>query len=544
MADSLPPDHSALPEAVAVPKRHWTFSLVWIIPIVAALVGGWVALHYILSQGPTITIDFKNAEGMEAGKTKVRYKDVDIGTVSDIRIAQDRSHVIVTARLAKQAESLVVEDTRFWVVRPRITLNRITGLGTILSGAYIGVDAGKSKKPRRNFTGLDLPPPITSDTPGRLFMLHAEDIGSLYIGAPVYFRRVPVGNVTAYTLDDDGKGVTLEIFVNAPNDRFVTSNTRFWHASGIDVALDPSGVKINTESLVSIIVGGISFQAPPEMPGTPVPANAGFTLYPDKATALKRVNQEVQTYLLYFKESVRGLSPGAPVDFRGIVVGEVKAINFEYDREAKTVRFPVEISVYPERLRSRYRKGAPRMSGLEREPHVLLERLVARGFRAQLKSANLITGQLFVALDLFPHAPKAKIDWTKQPPELPTVPGAFADMQETLANIARKLEKVPFDTLGADTHRTLKSLDATLRSADGLIRELDTAVVPELRGTLEQAQKALGNAERSLSEEAPVQQDLRDTLGEVNKAAQALRVLADYLSRHPEALIRGKKESE
>jgi paraquat-inducible protein B len=545
MTDGPPSEPPDIPHAVAVPRRRWALSLVWIIPIVAALVGGWVALHYVLSKGPTITIRFASAEGLEAGRTKVRYKDVDIGTVRNIGISEDRSHVIVTAEIAKHAENFIVDDTRFWVVRPRVTFNSVSGLGTLFSGAYIGVDAGRSNNRKTDFVGLDNPPAVTSDSRGRLFLLHAESIGSLYIGAPVYFRRVPVGNVTAYRIDEDGKGVALEIFINEPNDRLVTSNVRFWHASGIDASLEPSGLKLNTESLVSIIVGGISFQPPPDGPaGDPVGPNAAFPLYPDKATALKRTGQEVQTYLLYFSESLRGLSPGAPVDFRGIVVGEVKAISVEYDREAKLFRFPVEINIYPESMRSRYRPGASRPSPMEREPHVLLDRLVARGFRAQLKSANLITGQLYVALDFYPRAPKATTDWKKTPPVMPTVPGALEDIQETLRSIAGKLDKVPFDAIGTNLDKTLKSLDTTLRGADQVVRQLDESVLPEMRGTLEQARKALGNAERALSSDAPVQEDLRDTLGEVNRAAQALRVLADYLSRHPEALIRGKREED
>lgn len=545
MTERVPPDDPAIPDAVAVPRRRGTFSLVWLIPLVAALVGAWVALHYMLAQGPTITIDFKNAEGLETGKTKIRYKNVDIGTVTKIDIARDHSHVIVTANLVKQAENLVFEDTRFWVVRPRISLNSVTGLGTLLSGAYIGVDVGKSGKPAKHFTGLDVPPAVTSDAPGRQFVLHAENIGSLYIGAPVYFRRVPVGNVTGYKLDQDGKGVTMGIFINAPEDRLVTSNARFWHASGIDLSLDATGVKLNTPSLTSILVGGISFQPPDDGPvGTPVDANARFTLYPDKASALKRTGQEVQTYLLYFPESLRGLSPGAPVDFHGIVIGEVKSVSMEYDRETKTLRFPVEINIFPERMRSRYRPGAPQMSAMEREPRVLLDRLVSRGFRAQLKSANLLTGQLFIALDFFPHAPKAKIDWSKTPVVLPTMPGALSDIQESLGEIVKKLNKVPFDAIGTDLDRTLRQFDTTLQSTDKAIRQLDTSVLPELRTTLDQAHKALGNAERALATDSPVQQDLHDSLNEVSRAAQALRVLADYLSRHPESLIRGKARDE
>jgi paraquat-inducible protein B len=540
--ENLPSGASPIPHALPVPKRRWAVNIVWLIPLVAALVGGWVAIHYLMQRGSSITIEFANADGLEAGKTKVRYKEVDIGTVSAIAIAKDRSHVIVTAKMAKQAEDLLVTDTKFWVVRPRVTLNSISGLGTLLSGAYIGLDAGKSEEGKWDFKGLETPPPIPSDLPGRRFKLHADDIGSLYVGAPVYYRRVEVGSITAYKLDENGKGITLEVFINAPHDRLVTTNARFWHASGIDVSIESSGVKLNTESLTSIIVGGISFQAPDETAaGDAALADTMFPLYDNKASALKLISREVHSYVLYFDESLRGLAPGAQVDFRGIPLGEVKSVSIEYDREDKVVRFPVEIDIYPERMRARYRPGAPEMSAMERNPQQLLDRMVARGFRAQLKSANLLTGQLYVALDFFPKASIAKIDWNKKPVELPTAPGALEDIQQTLGNIAGKLEKVPFDAIGNDLSRALKTLDTTLKSANSTLKQVDSSVVPELRGTLESARKALGNAERTLASDAPVQSDLRDTLTEVSRAARTLQDLADYLSRHPESLIRGKK---
>jgi paraquat-inducible protein B len=215
-------------------------------------------------------------------------------------------------------------------------------------------------------------------------------------------------------------------------------------------------------------------------------------------------------------------------------------VSFEYDREAKTLRFPVQIDIYPERLRSRYRPGAPQMSAMERDPKVLLNRMVARGLRAQLKSGNLLTGQLYVALDFFPDAPKATVDWDKTPPVLPTVSGPFEDLQQTIGSIVKRLDKVPLDVIGQDASRALKSLNTTLQSANKLVAQLDANVVPEMRGTLQEARKALGSAQQTLSSDSPVQENLQDTLTQVGRAARSLQTLADYLSRHPEALIRGK----
>ena len=215
------PELIEIPEAVAEPKRRHSIQLVWLIPIVAAIIGGTLAIKTYLQKGPTITITFKTGEGLEAGKTKIKYKDVEIGVVKDVTIAKDLSHVIVTAELKKETTPYLVEDTRFWVVRPRISGGSVTGLGTLMGGAYIGIDVGKSKQPQRTFKGLDIPPAFTTNDPGSLFQLHSADLGSLDIGSPLYFRRIQVGQVASYELDKDGTGVTFKVFVAAPYDRYV-----------------------------------------------------------------------------------------------------------------------------------------------------------------------------------------------------------------------------------------------------------------------------------------------------------------------------------
>ena len=301
------------------------------------------------------------------------------------------------------------------MVRPRIAGSQISGLGTLVSGSYIGVDIGKSTKRKRKFTGLETPPIVTADLPGLELVLRGEDLGSLDIGSPVYFRRVQVGQVMAFALDKDGNGVTLRIFVQSPYDRYVTANTRFWQASGIDLTLDAAGIKVQTESLVSILLGGIAFQTPPGAPpAAAAEKDALFTLFADQTTAMKRPVREIATFVIYFGESLRGLSPGAPVDWSGVVIGEVKSIDAEFDPEKKEFRFPVEIEFYADRLRERYRRPRARTTSDERK--ALLDGLVARGFRAQLKSGNLLTGQLFVALDTFPGASPATVELVQGSP--------------------------------------------------------------------------------------------------------------------------------
>ncbi|HWU39333.1 MAG TPA: MlaD family protein, partial [Candidatus Acidoferrum sp.] len=399
-----------------------------------------------------ITITFKTGEGMEAGKTKIKYKDVEVGLVKDVTIAKDITHVIATVELKKEVTPYLVEDTKFWVVRPRISGGGITGLGTLMGGSYIGVDVGRSKQPQRAFTGLEVAPAVAMDVPGSRFQLHSADLGSLDIGSPVYFRRIQVGQVVSYELDKDGTGVTFTIFVAAPYDKYVRANTRFWNASGVDLTMDANGLKLDPQSLMSILIGGIAFQTLDEGgEAPPSSANTAFTLFATRDEAMKNRDTISQSFVMIFKESVRGLSLGAPVDFRGLNVGEITGIHVAHDARTKEVDMLVEMRIYPERLRSRVVGAVPK----PREYRAILNEMVAHGLRAQLNSGNILTGQLIVTLDFFPHAPKGNVNWATNPPRFPTTPSSLVELQATLMQIAKKLEKLPLDETVADVRKAL-----------------------------------------------------------------------------------------
>jgi paraquat-inducible protein B len=545
-----------LPQATVDPPQRRRLSVIWIIPILAAVVAIGIAVQRIVTEGPTITIVFKSAEGVEGGKTFVKYKDVTIGHVTKVELADTYGNVEITAKISKRAAGLIVDDAKFWVVEPRVTLSGISGLGTLLSGNYIGFQPGKSDKKQTRFTGLDVAPIIT-DQPGRRFILKARTLGSLGVGSPIYYRQLQAGQVAAYDLSADGKGVDITVFINTPYEKYVTPETRFWNASGIDVSVGAGGVNVRTEGLISLLAGGLAFDAPSfAAPAEPAAANAVFTLYPDQATAMKQPDAVARVYALTFTESVLGLSVGAPVTLLGLPAGEVTQVGLSLNPATMALRPRVLITFYPERLLSRViaqdrAAGKIMITGSEKVRLQLIRRIVEeQGLRGQLKSGNLLTGQLFVAFNFFPDAPKPKIDWTQDPLELPVVKSTIPDLEAKLTGILDKLDNLPLEAIGREVQKDLTDLSRTLEDTSKLLSRLDTELVDPLKTTLEETRRAIASADKMLTntdatlvgKDAPVQQDLRDALQEMVLAARSLRVLTDYLERHPESLIRGKTQ--
>ena len=543
-----------IPEAV-VQSRFSQLSFVWIIPLIAALIGAWLIYKAQSEKGPTITITFQTAEGLEAGKTKIKYKEVDLGQVQKISLNSDLSQVVVTAKLLKQAEALISENTRFWVVRARINVSGVSGIGTLFSGVYIGMDPGKPGKPTRQFTGLEEPPIVTTDLPGRHFVLKADRRSSLDTGSPVYFRQIRVGQVVGYQLAEDGQSVTIKVFINSPYHRFVYKNSRFWNASGLDLSISAEGVQLNTESMVTMLVGGISFDVPNYLEtGGPAAADQVFNLYENFTASQEKTYQEKTYWVLYFDGSVRGLSPGAPVEFRGIKIGKVVDVKLEFDAKGRDFRIPVLVEVEPERF-----IPASELANAE-DRQSILDFLVDKGLRAQLKIGNLITGQQLVSFDIFPKAPSRQIAWNDPYPEFPTVPTPIEEISSQVSYILTKLTNMPLDEIGNDLRDTVKStkqlmgapelheaarkLNTILNETQLLVDDLRTGVTPGFAATLAQAKQSLAAVETTLNEDSPLQVNLNSALIELIAAARSLRALTDYLERHPEALIYGKKKNQ
>jgi paraquat-inducible protein B len=504
--------------------------LIWFLPLIALLVSGWLIYKSISEKGPVITISFPTAEGLEVDKTKIRYLDVEVGKVTAISINTDMKTILVTAQMNSDAEHYLNKNTGFWVVRPQVGLGGISGLGTLLSGAYIEIKPGDG--PRENhFTGLSVPPLLKSNAQGKQFILETTDLGSMRPGTPIHFHGINVGEVLSHELSKDADAIRLSIFIHAPYDQFVRKNTRFWVDSGVDLSAGADGFKVRTGPLISILSGGIAFRAATNDEVKDIqPDNALFQLYDTYEQSTQIIYKNTLRYVMYFNGSVRGLTEGAPVQLRGIPIGSVTAISLELDKNTAELRVPVMVELEPDRIKE-----------INNQAHVsdkdIMDQLIKKGLRAQLQTGSLLTGQLLVDLDFHP---KSKIVPTANDsvyPEFPTTASSLDQFTHSAQIIMDKIAKLPLEKLSAEIDHTLLALQDTSKAATGMLK---TA-----KGTLSNADKTMTSAQQVLTSLEPgstTHYELEKLLQELTGAANSVKQLTDYLEQHPETLLRGKKE--
>ncbi|MEW6667976.1 MAG: MlaD family protein [Thermodesulfobacteriota bacterium] len=541
-------------------------SLVWLVPLITALVGGWLIIKTLSEKGPEITVTFRTAEGIEAGKTKIKYKDIEIGVVQSVQFGKDFSHVIVKARMEKGAEPLLRRDTRLWVVTPRLGLRGATGLSTLLSGAYIEIEPGQGS-PQRHFAGLEVPPVVRADVPGKKITLLTSKLGSIDTGSPIYYQGILAGEVLGWELGSDRKSVFIYAFVKSPYDRLVRSNTRFWNVSGVEVSLGAEGLNVRMESVESLLYGGIAFETPDTLEKTRENVEGlVFTLSDSYKSIHEQAFTRKITFVLFFEGSVRGLQAGAPVEFRGIKVGSVKEVRLEFNSRDASFRIPVLIELEPERIIEIDGTEAP-------QPQEIWKTLVDRGLRAQLQTGSLLTGQLFVSLDMVPDTPIRLVNAGGPYPELPTIPPTLEQMTASLKTILAKIEKLNVEKIGSELLETLEGANRLAKGASELVGKPELQrIVDDLRDSLqslkgilhkldERAEPIAANLESALAAGHQALEKLRTTLGMVNdllkpdsplqyrmlelgeeltETARSIRILVDLLERNPNSLIFGK----
>jgi paraquat-inducible protein B len=537
-ADAARPE---VPRAEIKEKRR--FSLVWLIPIVAAIAGAWLVYTTFASRGPMISITMQTASGIEPGKTGIRYRDVQLGVVDAVTLTPDLQQVIVRARMNKEAENELREGTAFWVESARITAGGVSGLGTLLSGAYIGMRPGPGA-PKREFVALDSPPVYQVDIPGKRFVLQAERLGSVSAGAPIFFRGIQVGSVLGHELDAEGRGVSIFAFVSAPYDAFIRRGSHFWNASGIDVSISGTGVNIRTESLQSILIGGIAFDTPLAESASPVAEEgAKFPLFASFDSIAEAQYTIKVPFRVYFEGSVSGLEPGSPVVSMGLRLGEVTDLHLQIDPQTLSVQIPVSLVLQPQRWQVAGERAVTSEAMQER-----LAAWVQRGLRAQLQTANLLTGQKQVALQMFPDAPAASLTTVDGLMVIPSVPSETEQLTEKAQAFLDKLDRAPIAELVADLRNAVQSADRLLDSPS-LHRGMDdlapllkslSETATAARTTLDSAAVTMQAANEAIGTDSALRYDLARLLKELSSAARSLRTLADFLETNPNALILGK----
>jgi paraquat-inducible protein B len=541
-------------------RRRRRLSPIWAFPIIAVLVGIWLAYTTLSEKGPTIAIDFKTAAGIEAGKTRIKHNEIELGVVDRIEPARDLSHVSVIAKMNKRAEDHLTDETRFWVVRPRLSLSSLSGIETLISGAYIEMDPVPGKSARR-FVGLEEPPVVRAAQAGREFVLTTDRVGSIGRRSPVYHRGIKVGEVMDYDASDVEGEIKVHLFVYAPYDSQVFDGTRFWNASGISISAGANGFRFEIESLDAVLSGGVAFETPESARrGEPSKELATFTLFPDRATARDAGFTRTVRQIVEFTGSVHGLEIGAPVEFRGIKVGRVLDFYLAYDPAKEAFQVPVTIEVEIERIR--LVSGDYAQFGGGR----LMPALVAKGLRAQLRSTSLLTGQLMVAFDFFPDAPPATIDTSGPYPKVPSVPSKLEAISQSIEETLNKLSALPLDAVVDDLRGILKStqglvdspelkaslveLQKTLTGAERLVGKVDVEAGPLLQqlrqaaeaasGAVRRADITLRSVDTAYGSDSTVRTGLVDLLRQLRDAARSIKALADYVEQHPESVIRGK----
>jgi len=553
----------ASPLPVAPIRKGRRFPIIWLVPIVAIGIGAWLAWDTLSKEGPTITISFDSAEGLQAGQSQLRFKDIVFGTVKSFTLTPDNSRVIVTIATTRQAEPLLTDKTEFWVVKPRLFAGSLSGLDTLLSGSYISMLPPENAGPsRRDFKGLEDPPVQQAHVPGRTFLIKAPRLGSISVGSPVFFRDLDVGEVLGWDIAHMAESVSIRVFVREPYDSYVNNQTRFWNASGFSLKLGGTSVGLQVESLRAMLLGGVAFENPPE--GQNLPAseeNHVFPLFADRDAAdAASYNRKIEV-VSYFPGSVSGIGPGSEVTMHGLTVGHVTDVRLLFDTETDSILAPVRYEIEPERILG---LGARVVFKNETEA---ASTMLRKGLRATLQTTSLLTGQQSVALEFLPDAPQVELKMEGSTFILPTTEsGNIAGLQSSAATLLNRLNSIPFDQIGKNANDILASVNTltaspqirqmlndlagTAATASEFTKQLNSSTGPALKQLPEvtaNLQKTLTDVDHlfmslntGYGDDTKFNRDLERLVVQMNEAVRSFQNLADVLTQHPEALIKGR----
>ncbi len=533
------------PEIPQATVRRSRFSLIWIVPVIALAIAAYIGIRTVRSEGPLITLTFKTGDGLVSGQTRVRHKAVELGQVESVHLTDDLQNVQVSIRMRQEAAPYLTDQARFWVVRARLSSGSISGIETLVSGSYIEMDpGGRDGHARTEFTGLENPPGVRSGEPGKTYQIKANRLGSLSSGSPVFWRDITVGEVIGYDIGNGDGPVTVNVFVRSPYDGFVREGTHFWNVSGLSVIIGTGGVHVELASLQAVLSGGVAFDTPRGEPeAKPLEAGTEFPLYRNYQEAQAAGFKTRQMFVTYFDSDVSGLSQGDAVQFLGQQIGTVSDVALDFDPATTRARVRVKFEVQPERI-----KGDTGQSN----PVDVARRLVERGLRTQLQTSSYLTGSKVLSMAVVPNAPKADVVKEGEFYVIPSTGGGLDNILSAASDVASKLSRLPLDEIGANLNETLRSASGAMGNVQELARKADSglspvlqrlpAVIAALQDAVTQATRTFGSFGSSYGKDSQFNRELERAMSQVGDTARSIRLLADYLDRHPEALIRGRAD--
>jgi paraquat-inducible protein B len=514
----------------ATKLRRPRFQLVWLIPVVAAVIAGYLGYRTIIEQGPLLTLTFNSADGVTAGETQLKYKAVALGTVESIDLAPDNSHVIVKVRMSNVGARFLTSHARYWVVKPRFNVADVSGIETLISGGYITVDPGRPGGSYQNsFTGLEEPPGVRSDEPGSTYILTADSVGSFSSGSPIFYRDVPVGEVLGYDIGDGLGQVKLSIFIRAPFDKLVRPDSRFWNTSGIALGVRGGVLQLQLQSIQALLAGGIVLTLPDSARGEDAsPDHSTFPLYPSQQAAFAASFARQLKLATYFSGDVSGLTSGSPVVIQGIQIGVVSAVTLELDRAHGTTRVRVDMNVQPGRIdRSTAKLSAE-------DSAAVIRRLVQNDVRAQLGTESYITGQKLIIFGTVPDAAPAEVTSSGDTLIVPSAPGGLDQTIAAVNQLANNLNKIPFKQIGDNLNKLLVTANGTLGGPQ--MKQL----LQQLSQTLTTANTTLTMLNQGFGTDSDFQRGLQQLLQQTTATEQSVKTLSDYVNQHPQALLLGR----
>lgn len=533
-------------------KKRTRLSSVWLIPLIAMITSIWFVTQHYMQRGTEIEIRFENAEGIEAGRTLIKTLNVEVGVVTQVKINQDSQTVSVLARIQAQAEDLLRQDSQFWVVKPRVGSKGVSGLGTLFSGAYIELEPGSDYPGKTSFVGLDNPPLTPANKAGINVFLISDSAASLNAGDPVLFKGFEVGQIAQIEILNEHK-LKTRLFIESPYDKMVTSNTRFYNASGISLQINAQSVAMHTDAMESTLIGGVAFDLPKSSkPGRQVVDGTEFNLYDNRQAIEAHPFEYSVDYLLLFDRSVRGLNVGEEVEYRGIKVGSVIDIAFKYLPEkqfesAHNPKVPVLIRIDPGKIIG---QDSPAARG---KLSKLLEQHINKGLKAALKTGSLVTGQSFIQLDFYPDLEPGKMGKVGRYPTIPTTADDLDSLISGMTAFTHKLNQLPLEqtvnglnttiaqvnqTL-ATANQTLGSIDQLANSTNGLLNSDEIKALPaQLKALMATANKSLAQ----LSPESELASELNATLSKLKSTLNSVQRAADTLEQKPNSVIFGSDD--